>query len=234
MDRRLWPGGPAYEGDPVSGDSLALAAFVRGEGVRQVCDLGCGSGLLALLLCWEYPLLTAAGVELCPEAAERCRENLRRNGLDSRCRVCTADLRQAPLDPESFDLVVSNPPYFPAGEGDASPDLRRDRMRRESATLPQLCAAAARLLRRGGAFCLVHRTWRLAQVLSALQAAGLEPKRLRLMAHAPGAAPSLFLCESRRGGRPGLEMEPVLFQTGLDGRETAEYRRICHWAEEQE
>ena len=232
MDGQLWPGGPLYEGDPVSGDSLALAAFVRGNGVRRACDLGCGSGLLLVLLCREYPAWEMTGVELCPEAADRSRENLRRNGLADRCRVCAADFRQAPLDPESFDLVVSNPPYFPAGGGGPSPDPQRARMRQETATLAQLCTGAARLLRRGGAFCLVHRTQRLAQVLAALQSAGLEPKRLRLMAHSPGAAPGLFLCESRRGGRPGLELEPVLFQIGPDGRETAEYRRICHWDHE--
>ena len=128
-----------------------------------------------------------------------------------------------------MDLVVSNPPYFPSGSGAVSADGDRAAMRTESASVGELCLAAARLLRPGGDFCLVHRTERLAEVFSALAAAGLEPKRLRFLAASPEHAPQLFLCRARKGARSGLAAEATLFQFGADGEETAEYRRICHW-----
>ena len=43
-----------------------------------------------------------------------------------------------------------------------------------------------------------------------------------------GAAPSLILVEGRRGGKPGLSIEPALFLRGEDGGESAELRRIYH------
>ena len=61
-----------------------------------------------------------------------------------------------------------------------------------------------------------------------MSAAGLEPKRMRLVAARPGAAPSLVLAEGRRGGKPGLTVEPTLLLREPDGSPTAEYRRIYH------
>ena len=73
----------------------------------------------------------------------------------------------------------------------------------------------------------------MTEVLGALSAAGLEPKRLRLLSPAPDRQPWAFLCEAQKGAVPGVVTEKTLFQWGEDGRETAEYRRICHWEAEE-
>ena len=182
-----------------------------------------------LLLAWDSPTLAMDGVDLRPNAAELCRANLRENGLEDRCRVHTADLRAAPIEANSMDLVVTNPPYFRAGSGGVSPDADRAAMRVETASLPELGSAAARLLRPGGDLCLVHRAERLAEVFDALTASGLEPRKLRFIASRPDSAPTLFLCRARKGASPGLSVEAPLCQFGPDGAETAEYRRLCHW-----
>ena len=77
----------------------------------------------------------------------------------------------------------------------------------ESCTLEELCAAAARLTRNGGRFALCHRPERLCDVLCALREHGLEPKRLKLISHAPGHPPSVILVEGVRQGKPGLSIE---------------------------
>ena len=74
-------------------------------------------------------------------------------------------------------------------------------------TLDQLCAAAARLVKNGGRFALCHRPERLCDVLCTLRAHGLEPKRLKLVAHSPAHPPALLLVEAVKGGRPGLVVE---------------------------
>ena len=226
--RPLWRGGVLYRGESFNADSLLLASFAARCGAETVCDLGCGCGILLLLLSRESATRSLTGVELRADAAERCRENLAANGLDGCSSVYCADLRTAPVTPGSFELVVSNPPYFRAEAGGISPQSDRDRMRRESATLPELCASAAKLLTPGGSFCLVHRCERMAEVFAALGKAGLEVKRLRFFSARSDAAPSVFLCEARRGGA-GLRVEPPIFQFGADGRESAEYRRITQW-----
>lgn len=229
--KELWPGGLRYAGDSLGTDSLALADFAAGIDAARGADLGCGSGILLLLLAMGRPALEMTGVELRPRAAAECRANIQANGLERRCRVLTGDYRTAPLPTGELDLAVSNPPYFPAGRGVVSPDADRALMRTETADLRELCAAASSCLRRGGAFCLVHRTERMAEVFAAMAGAGLEPRRLRMIAGSPEAAPSLFLLEARKGAGPGLVTEPTLFQRGADGLETEEYRRICHWEE---
>ena len=227
--KELWPGGPVYAGGSVGTDSLALADFARTPGARRGCDLGCGSGILMLLMARENAALEMDGVELRETAAERCRENLEANGLAGRCRVHTGDFRRVPLPAGKMDLAVCNPPYYPAGSGAVSADRDRAAMRTESAAVDELCLTAARLLRQGGDFCLIHRFERLAEVFTALSSAGLEPKRLRFLSASPERAPTLFLCRARKGARPGLAADVPLYQFGADGAETEEYRRLCHW-----
>ena len=78
------------------------------------------------------------------------------------------------------------------------------------ATPTDVAACAARLLRSGGKLTLCQRPDQLAAVIAALCAAGLEPKRIRLVRAAPGKAPWLFLLEAQKDRRPGLRWEPDL------------------------
>ena len=86
----------------------------------------------------------------------------------------------------------------------------------------------AYLTRWGGSAALVHRPERLSELLCALTAAGLEPKRLRTVARTADAAPSLVLVEARRGGKPGLRILPPLALCAPDGTDSEEIRRIYH------
>ena len=192
-----WPEGVF----PLGGDALALGEFATVRPRWRVCDLGTGSGALLLLLARRAPDLQLAGVEADPLAARTARDNLAANGLPG--EIALGDWREAPLPAGAFDLVVSNPPYFPpdSGRGD---DPARMELR---GGLEELCAAARRLLRNGGRFALCHRPERLCDVLCALRAQGLEPKRLKLVAHSPAHPPSLLLVEAVQGGRPGLRIE---------------------------
>lgn len=225
----LWPSGPVYGGDKVSSDSLALADFAGDVPAARAADLGCGCGILSLLLCLRRPEITTDGVELRESAAALCRENFRRNGLAGRCTVRRADLRSHPLETGAYDLVLSNPPYFAPRRGAVSPDPDRALMRTESASLPELAAAAAELLRPGGSFCLVHRRERREELFSALLSAGLAPARYRELRSRQESPGRVFLLEARKGPAGPLRAEPPLCQFGPDGRETAEYRKICHW-----
>ncbi len=226
----LWPGGPRLmrrEGVFKLGtDSVLLGHFARPEGARRALDLGCGGGVLGLMLLGRRSALTVDGVERDGAALALCRENVALNGLEDRFRLLPGDYRdyRALLEAGAYDLAVSNPPYFPRGSGFASETL--DHARREEATLPELCAAAAWALRWGGRFALVHRPERLSELFCALSAAGLEPKRLRLVQKRPEAAPSLVLAEAVRGAKPGLLIEPPLLLTGPEGGESEEIQRI--------
>lgn len=193
-----WPQGVF----PLGGDALALGGFASVKPKQRVCDLGTGSGALLLLLARRAEGLSLTGVELDPLSARTARENLESNRLPG--EIITGDLRSVPLNAGGFDLVVANPPYFPVGSGRSGDPARSE----EHCSLDELCAAAARLTKNGGRFALCHRPERLADVICALRAHGLEPKRLKLVSHAPEYPPSLLLVETVRQGRPGLTIEP--------------------------
>ena len=145
--------------------------------------------------------LSLTGVEREERAAQCARENLVHCGLEG--TVLQADWRQVTLPAGGFDLVISNPPYFQPGHGGDGGGARQ-----ADCSLEELCRTAARLLRNRGRFALCHRPERLADLMCALRGSGLEPKRMRLLAHGPEHPPSCVLMEAVRRGRPGLRIEP--------------------------
>ena len=217
-------------------DALFLARFASPRPGERVVDLGTGCGILPVLLLRDSAAAHVTGVEIQPAAAALARRSVARSGLDGRAAVLCASWTDLDglLPREGFHLVVCNPPYFPPGSGreSASPAARLAR-HEQPGTLDEVVAAASRLLRFGGRFCLCHRPERLADVVAALRRRGLEPKRLRMVQHDAAGAPGLVLLECRRGGKPGLRAEPTLLLYGPDGRETAEHRRAYFREEEQ-
>ncbi len=189
---------------PLGGDALALGEFAGVKPGWRVCDLGTGSGALLLLLARRAENLSLTGIDIDPLSARIARENLAANGLPG--EILTGDLRTVSLPAGNFDLVISNPPYFPVGSGKSGGPARSE----EFCTLEQLCAAAGRLVKNGGRFALCHRPERLTDMLCALRAHDLEPKRLKLVSHGPGHPPSLLLAEAVKQGRPGVSIETAV------------------------
>lgn len=213
--------GPGF---PLSTDSMVLADFVKLPKNAAVLDLGSGCATLGLLLCARDRSCTVTGMELQEAAHAAAVENIARNGLEGRLSSICRDLRDMPLAPGSFQVCVSNPPYFSGGAAHSkNPTARQE----DTCTPKDLFAAASRALRWGGDFFLVHKPERLAQLCFEASSHGLEPKRLRLVRHRPDAPVSLILLSCRRGGKPGLQWEELCLYN-QDGTPTADYRRIYH------
>ena len=230
----LWQGGPRFaqaEHFRLGTDCVLLADFVNTASARRGIDLGCASGAISLLLLVRSPALHMTGLELVPEAAELARANMAENALTERADMICGDIRRVRelFSAGSFDLAAANPPYFPVGHGKSASSAPRAAARGElNCTLEDICAAAQWLLRTGGSLSLVHRPERLAEIFACMSGHGIEPKRLRCVQPRAESAPSLVLIEGRRGGKPGLKIEPPLILTAPDGRESDEYRRIYH------
>ena len=229
----LWRGGPRFmqteESFKLSTDSVLLSDFGNIKRAKYCLDLGSGAGVLCVLLAEKNPNAFITGIEIQPDFAELSRRNLSENGMENRADIINADLREyrSLIKAESFDLVVSNPPYFAENSGYSAPALHRASAREEkSCSLKELCAAAKWALRWGGSFALVHRPERLSEVLCELTEAGIEPKRLRMVSHSTLKAPSLVLVEGRRGGGKGLKIEAPLILTNANGSASDEVQRI--------
>lgn len=229
----LWPSGPRFmqtdESFKLSTDSVLLADFAKTRRNGVCLDLGSGTGILEVLLAYKYPEAEITGIELQAHFADLSRENLTENGMESRVKIINADLREirSLVKPESFDLIVSNPPYFAENSGYSAPsDFRAVAREETSCTLADICGAAKWALRWGGAFALVHRPERLSEIFCAMTQAGIEPKRLRLISHNAFKAPSLVLIEGKRGGKKGLKIEAPLILTDASGGDSDEVQKI--------
>lgn len=210
---------------PLSTDSMVLAHFVCLPRNARVLDLGSGCGTLGLLLCAGDDNCHVTGVELTECAHTAALENIRANGLTYRLESICADLRI--LDrfaPGSFTCCVSNPPYFSGGPASKTAPLAR----REDCCSPEdLFRTAARAVKYGGDFFLVHKPEKLAQLIACGAANQLEAKRLRLVRHKEGGPITLVLLQFRKGGNPGLQIDEFSL---FDSRNlpTDYYREVYH------
>ncbi|MCQ2406584.1 MAG: methyltransferase [Oscillospiraceae bacterium] len=230
----LWAGGPSMkqteDAFALSTDSVLLSYFASERGRKSILDLGTGAGVIPIILGSAFPGARINGIEINEKSALLARENMAANGLDPD-GIITGDIREIKslVSAGAFDAVTANPPYFREGSGVASPDPERAARRDErTCTLSDVCRAAKYACRWGGSFFLVHKPERLPDVFGELRKAGFEPKRLRLVCYSPKHAPNLILCEARRGGNPGLNIERPLFLTDEDGAESEESKIIYH------
>ena len=198
-------------------DSFLLASLPRLKPKMKVCDLGCGTGLLGLLLLQRVPSLYVTGVEIQEQAVRLAEKASAENQLSAHLTFHHGDLRnvRSYFSTGAFDLVICNPPYYPANSGYMAEDSAIRTARSEvSCSLQEICQAASYLLRWGGSFCLVHKPERLTDLLYTLRQTALEPKRMRFVCKTAETAPSLVLIDARRGGKPGLSIEaPLILQT---------------------
>ncbi|OHB26341.1 MAG: hypothetical protein A2X84_09595 [Desulfuromonadaceae bacterium GWC2_58_13] len=202
------------EGYRFSLDPVLLCGFARIDAGESVVDLGAGAGVIPLLLARRTEAAHIVGVEIQPRMADRARRSLILNGLRERVTIIERDLRELRgcLEPQSCDVVLSNPPYRRGGTGRTAPEAERAAARHELAGgLDDFLAAAAYLLKQGGRVYLIYLAERLAELLAAMRQARLEPKRLRCVHSRHGETARMVLVEGRRAGRPGMTVEAPLY-----------------------
>ena len=123
----LWQGGPVYADDPtfkITTDSVLLAHFASGlRGFSRCMDLGCGGGLLSVLLHDRFPDAVFDSVDIRPAAVKVCEQNYQANHINGFVDCADARTYRTLGNPGEYDLVVCNPPYYYAGKG--SPDESR-------------------------------------------------------------------------------------------------------------
>ena len=149
-------------------DSVILAGFAAPYCRGAVLDLGTGCGVLLLLLSRLAPGMPAGiGVDLQEDLLDFARRNFGDNCPDGRLHALKGDFRgEIPgVEPGSFDLVVSNPPYGRAGHGRRNPDPGKETARHEvTCALPELFAAASRFLSAAGRFAFILPYRRLSEI----------------------------------------------------------------------
>lgn len=204
-------------------DALLLAAFIRRQKNKCAAELGSGTGIISLLCARRKKFSHICAYEIQEAYASLTAQNVERNGLSDCVETVCADIRTVC---DSYDVVFSNPPYMKAGAGDDSADAGRQAARHTvNGDIDDFCAAAARMLHFGGLFYVVYRPDRLVDLLCALRAHKLEPKRMRFVMADETHAPSLVLIEAKKGAAPSLLL-PQPFYLNRNQKESAEMRAV--------
>lgn len=194
-------------------DAVLLSGFAQVKPGEKVLDLGTGTGIIPILLEAKTEGEHFTGLEISAVSADMARRSVALNGLGDKIEIVHGDIKEAGslFKPASFDVITSNPPYMTGQHGLVNPDMEKAAARHEVlCTLEDVVRAAAKLVRTGGRFYMVHRPFRLAEIIRTLSEYHLEPKRLRIVYPYVDREPNMVLIESVRGGRPRVTVEKPL------------------------
>ena len=194
-------------------DAVLLSGFAKVKPGERVLDMGTGTGIIPILLAARTRGESFTGLEVQQLSADMAERSVKLNDLESRVRIVTGDIKEADriFGAASFHVVTCNPPYMLAGHGLQNPDQPRAIARHEVlCTLEDVIAQAAKVLMPGGCFYMVHRPFRLAEIMTGLCAHGLEPKRMRLVYPFVDREPNMVLLEALKGGKSRITVEKPL------------------------
>lgn len=214
------------DGPRVSVDTVLLSAAVGLKRGESVIELGSAHGAVILILARKYPHASRLeGLEIREDLVEMAVENARSNGLEGKVSFSQGDLKEirTHYKPESYEVVLMNPPYNDPGKSRVSPNSSKALARHATAcTLEDLASAAKYLLKPKGRFYLVLRASRAAEALCLSRQFALEPKRIRFVHPSPGKEATAILMMAMKQARQGLVVEPPLFITDGKGKYTPE------------
>lgn len=213
-------------------DAVLLSGFASDssyvKSAESMLDLGTGTGILPILMSAKAELQHISALEIQEESADMARRSVALNDLQNKIEIITGDLKEAdqifPLS--SFDIITCNPPYMIGGHGLVNPHSPKAIARHEvECKLEDVLRVTEKLLRPSGHFYMVHRPFRMAEILEKMIRYHLEPKRLRLVHPMEDKEPTMLLVEGVRGGNSGMTVEPplILYEApGIYSREVRE------------
>jgi tRNA1(Val) A37 N6-methylase TrmN6 len=185
-------------------DSVLIAHFTA-QTIKKnahIVDLGCGNGIIPILLAAKCDTLNITGIELNEKSAALAQYNVEKNVLETRINILHADFKNADAALyASYDAAVTNPPYIPVGGGAASPNNDMAGARHEiHATLKDVIDSAKKLLKNNGRFYMIHRAQRTAEIIAALKEASFTPKRMQFVHSSAEDNAAFVMIEAYRYG----------------------------------
>jgi tRNA1Val (adenine37-N6)-methyltransferase len=210
-------------------DAVLLSGFAKVLPGEQVLDLGTGTGIIPILLEAKTKGKHFTGLEIQEESADMARRSVALNGLEDKIDIVIGDIKDAGarFGLATFEVVTSNPPYMNHGHGLVNPGDAKAIARHEIlCSLEDVIREASKLLKPNGRFYLVHRPFRLVELMNKLTAYKLEPKRMKLVHPYIDKEPNMVLLECIKGAKSRLTVEAPLIVYQRPGVYTEEIYQI--------
>lgn len=210
-------------------DAVLLSAFIRCAPGSRILDLGTGTGVIPILLSAKTEAGLIDALEIQEESADMARRSVLLNHLSEQIRITTGDIKETSTiyKPSSFDIVTTNPPYMNNNHGLKNPELPKAIARHEIlCSLDDVIREGVRVLKPGGHFFMVHRPFRLVEIITTMTKYRLEPKRMRFVHPFRDREPNMVLMEAVRGGRSMIKVEAPLVIYEKPDVYTAEIRQF--------
>lgn len=209
-------------------DAVLLSNFAKVKKGENVLDIGTGTGIIPILLEAKTDGKHFTGLEIQEESADMARRSVFYNHLEEKIDIVTGDVKEAAnlFGSVSFDVITTNPPYMIGAHGLQNKDSAKAIARHEVlCDLDDILCESAKILRPGGRFYMVHRPFRLAEILSKMCSYKIEPKRMRLVYPYIDKEPNMVLIEGSRGGNSRMKVESPLIVYKEKNRYTDELLR---------
>lgn len=194
-------------------DAVLLSGFAKAKKGERVLDLGTGTGIIPILMEAKTEAEDFSALEIQAESADMARRSVLYNHLEEKINIVTGDIKDASslFGASSFDVITTNPPYMIGQHGLSSTAEAKAIARHEVlCTLEDILRESARMLRPKGRFYMVHRPFRLAEIMSLMVTYKIEPKRMQLVYPYVDKEPNMVLIEGLRGGKSRLTVEKPL------------------------
>lgn len=210
-------------------DAVLLSGFAKVKPGERALDMGTGTGIIPILLKAKTQGKHFTGLEIQERSAEMARRSVAYNHLEDTVTIQTGDIKEAAaiFGRASFSVVTCNPPYMTGSHGLTNPHLPKAIARHEVlCTLEDVISQASQVLKPHGRFYMVHRPFRLAEIMGLMMKYKLEPKRMRLVYPFLDKEPNMVLIEGLSGGNSRITVEPPLIVYEKPGVYTKEIREI--------
>ncbi|HPD57878.1 MAG TPA: tRNA1(Val) (adenine(37)-N6)-methyltransferase [Smithellaceae bacterium] len=210
-------------------DALLLAHFVSLRKNTHAVELGCGSGVIMLIMASRFPHVHFTGLEIQDELWELAQKNICINSLNERVAAIRGDAKDIKkyLPKSSFDCVFFNPPYRMLNSGRINPDSQKAIARHEiKGSVTDFIQAAKYLIKPNGKIFVIYPAKRLAHLIWTLKNNYMEPKRMRLVFSAADMPAEFVLVEAANQGREELKVEPPLYVFDQDKKYTPQMKII--------
>lgn len=211
-------------------DSVLLSDFAKNmKNNSTVLDLGTGTGIIPILLCGKTNLKKVVGIEIQQDVANMAKRSSQINNLQDRFEVVNTniiDLKNI-YEKQSFDVIVTNPPYKKENTGITNENEAKLISRHEiTANLEDFISISKDLLKDKGEFYMVHRPERLVDILSLMRKYKIEPKILKFVSPNKNKEPNLILIKGIKNANSFLKIEKNLYVYNEDGKYTNEILKI--------